>query len=63
MHITFGERAGTLRPAGTWETVQYWGFPGGASGKEPACQYRRHKRLGFNPWVGKIPWSRNGRPL
>ena len=31
------------------------GFPGGASGKEPACQRRRHKRYGFSPWVGKIP--------
>ena len=28
------------------------------SGKEPACQCRRHKRCGFNPWVRKIPWSR-----
>ena len=27
-------------------------------GKEPACQCRRHKRYGFNPWVGKIPWRR-----
>ena len=34
------------------------GFPGGASGKEPACQCRRLKRLGFSPWVGKIPWRR-----
>ena len=25
------------------------GFPGGASGKEPTCQSRRHKRRGFNP--------------
>ena len=25
------------------------------SGKEFACQFRRH---GFYPWVGKIPWSR-----
>ena len=24
-------------------------FPGGARGKEPACQCRRHKRPGFNP--------------
>ena len=31
------------------------GFPGGASGKEPACQCRRHKRRGFDPWVRKIP--------
>ena len=28
------------------------------SGKESACQFRRHKRHGFSPWVGKIPWSR-----
>ena len=32
-----------------------WGFPGGTSGKEPACQ---SKRWGFNPWVRKIPWRR-----
>ena len=32
-----------------------WGFPGGGSGKESACQCKRHKRLGFDPWVGKIP--------
>ena len=31
------------------------GFSGGASGEEPACQCRRCKRLGFSPWVGKIP--------
>ena len=31
-------------------------FPGGASGKEPACQPRRHKRRRFDPWVRKIPW-------
>ena len=34
------------------------GFPGSTSGKEPACQYRRHKKCGFNPWVWKIPWRR-----
>ena len=33
-------------------------FPGGPSGKEPACQCRGHKRHGFNPWVRKIPWRR-----
>ena len=26
-------------------------FPGGAGGKEPACQCRRHKRHGFDPRV------------
>ena len=38
------------------------GFSGGASGKEPICQCRRLKRLGFNPWVGKIPWRRVRQP-
>ena len=38
------------------------GFPGGTSGKEPACQSRRLKRHGFDPWVGKIPWRRPCKP-
>ena len=38
------------------------GFPGGTSGTEPACQHRRLKRCGFNPWVGKIPWRRQWQP-
>ena len=33
-------------------------FPGSTSGKEPACQCRRHKRCRFSPWVRKIPWRR-----
>ena len=32
------------------------------SGKESACQCRRHKRCGFHPWVGKILWSRKWQP-
>ena len=38
------------------------GFPGGASGKEPACQSRRHMRGRFDPWVRKIPWRRAWQP-
>ena len=34
------------------------GFPDGTSGKDPACQCRRHERHGFDPWVGKIPLRR-----
>ena len=30
--------------------------------KEPACQPRIQKRHGFDPWVGKIPWRREGQP-
>ena len=43
--------------------IWFWAFPGGASGKEPACQCRRRKRWGFNPWVGKIPWRRAWQPI
>ena len=44
------------------ETQLVWGFPSGASGKEPACQCRRHKRREFDPWVGKLPWRRAWQP-
>ena len=37
-------------------------FPGGTSGKELACQCRRHERQGFAPWVRKIPWRRARQP-
>ena len=33
------------------------------SGKESACQCRRWKRHGFNPWVSKIPWRRKWQPI
>ena len=36
--------------------------PGGSDGKESACQCRRHKRCGFDPWVRKIPWRRKWQP-
>ena len=38
------------------------GFPGGGSGKESMCQYRRQERRGLNPWVGKTPWRRAWQP-
>ena len=37
---------------------QAW-IPRWLSGKEPACQCRRH---GFDPWVGKIPWRKKWLP-
>ena len=46
-----------------WLTVRDQGASQVAlSGKEPACQCRRSKRQGFNPWVGKIPWRRKWQP-
>ena len=38
------------------------GFPDGASGKELPSQCRRLERLGFNRWVGKIPWRMAWQP-
>ena len=49
-----------------WGTFGYligkWGSLGGASGKEPTCQYRRCKRQRFDPWVVKTLWRRKGPP-
>ena len=39
-----------------------WGFLGCASGKEPTCQCRKHKRRGFDSCVGNIPWRRARQP-
>ena len=33
-------------------------FFGGSDSKESACQSKTCKRHGFDPWVGKISWSR-----
>ena len=33
-------------------------LPRWLSGKESACQCRRCRRHGFDPWVEKIPWRR-----
>ena len=37
-------------------------LPGGTSGKDSVCQRTRHKRGGFDPWAGKIPWTRKPQP-
>ena len=42
--------------------MSFQGFPSATSGKELVCQCRRHKKLRFNPWVGKIPWRRKRQP-
>ena len=40
-----------------------WGFSGGTGDKEPAHQCRRHKRCGFNPWLGRSLGGDHGNPL
>ena len=37
-------------------------LPSGSSGKSLSCQCKRLKRLGFNPWVGKILWRMAWQP-
>ena len=36
------------------------GLSRGLSGKESTC--RSSSRLGFDPWVGKMPWRRKWQP-
>ena len=39
------------------------GFPSRASGKEPTCRCRRHKRHGFDPESGRSPGRGHANPL
>ena len=39
------------------------GFPGGSSGREPACQCRKLRDAGLIPWLGRSPGEGNGYPL
>ena len=43
-------------------TCSLHGFPAGAGSKELAWQYKRCKRLRFDPWVGRIPWRTAWQP-
>ena len=47
-----------------WEKIieKNLGLPGCISGKEPACQCKRHKRWGLDPWVGRSPEGGHGNP-
>ena len=58
--FTFSQYMPRSGIAGSYDSS--WGIPDGASGKEPACQCKRHKRHMFNPWVGVIPWRRAWQP-
>ena len=62
-------KAGHLAPASSAQSVlnkcllNKWPLqPCLPSGKESACQCRRHWRLKFNPWVEKILWRRKWHP-
>ena len=44
-------------------TATLAGLPRRLSGKELACQFRKYRRHGFDPWVRKIPWSKKRNAL
>ena len=50
-----GTDGGSRTRTCTLPRVRWVGLPGGASGRESACQSRSPKRLGLDPWVGTIP--------
>ena len=47
----------------TWLMEKPWGFPGGTSGKEPACQCRRRKKCKCDPWSGRSCGGGHGNRL
>ena len=62
-----GERRGTGRASTVflicYSFTKTKGFPGGANGKEPACQCKRHEREGSIPGVGGSPGGMHGNSL
>ena len=61
MQETWVQSLGWEDPLEKGKAIQR-GFIRDVSGKEPACQCRRHKRRGFDPWVRKIAWRREWQP-
>ena len=59
---------GSQRVRHDWATsvcvsmLVYMGLPWWLSGKESACQCKRCRSHGFNPWVRKILWRRKWQP-
>ena len=51
-------------PSSMNEFLYPWtGLPWWLSGKESTFQCKRCKRCRFDPWVGKILWSRKWQPI
>ena len=45
-----------------WVKKEYMGLLRWLSGKESACKCKRHRRHGFDPCIGKIPWRKKWLP-
>ena len=56
--LDIGTGVGLLHHTVVLFLVLFFFLKSPASGKESACQCRRHKRHRFNPWVRRIPWRR-----
>ena len=54
---------GTPAPSGHTAGKRLRGLPWWLSGKESACQCKRHERWRFDPWVKKILSRREWQPL
>ena len=69
--ITLTEEPDRLLSIGSYRVRHNWSdsvyidilFSRWLSGKESTCQYKRHKRHGFDPWVGKITWRRKWKSV
>ena len=56
---------GKTQPYSPWVRGDQMGVSGltsWLSGKEPACQYKKHKKRRMDPWVGKTLWRRKWQP-
>ena len=52
-----------LKPELFLDLLDIGDFPSGASGKEPDCQFRKHKRHGLDPGSGRSPGGGHGNSL
>ena len=57
-HLSMEEALKNLKLLLRWN----WGFPHGAVVKNPPANAGDTRDEGFNPWVGKIPWTRKWQP-
>ena len=60
--FTLGSSLDVAHSVGFDKGIVTYEVPRWLSGKESSGQCRIYRRLGFDPWVGKIPWSRKWQP-